>query len=147
MKLGKNKDRKKVKVHITTDQFSKENGEDRIEEFFYGTMVEKAGKTYVLYDEIQAHEDINTRIKIDEDYVSIGRSGGIKTLLRFMEDADTESLYSCIQGDFYLKIFTRKVEVDMGEEEINIDLDYDLRIIGLFDGTNKVNIKITKITK
>lgn len=145
MKLEKNKARQKVKIQIITEQFSEENGKDRIEEFFYGTMIEKAGKTYVLYDEIQAHEEINTRIKIDDDYVSIGRSGGIKTLLRFIEDADTESLYSCIQGDFYLKIFTRKVEVDVGEEEINIDLDYDLRIIGLFDGKNKVNIKITKI--
>lgn len=132
---------KEVFLDIKSEVF--QNGEeDTIEFSTEGELYKKNNKTYISYKEteISGMEGTTTILIIDKGKLTINRYGTNKSKMVFMLGETTFSKYKTPYGIFKMEVMTKKLNINL--EKKYIEVNYNLVIKGLSDGTNKLYIKI-----
>lgn len=135
-----------VNISMNTKQYDKFGNEDCIEVVTKGNMYEKNGEIYIVYKEEleQNSAHVTTTIKISSNEILIKRFGVVNSNMKFILEKETFTHYKTPQGIFNIKINTNKLNIENTDEVIKIDIDYDMEIVGLFEGLNKIQIEIKK---
>ncbi|CEO37037.1 calycin-like domain-containing protein [[Clostridium] sordellii] len=135
-----------VNISMITKQYDNLGNEDIIEVLSNGKLYEKNDGIYVIYKEElekkSAH--VTTTIKISEKEILIKRFGLVNSNMKFILDKETTTLYKTPQGIFNIKINTNKLDIKETDKDIEIEIDYNMEILGLFKGVNIIKIKIEK---
>lgn len=119
--------------------------EDRIELITEGKIFEKEDCKYLMYDESQLSgmEGCKTVLKIYDDSVEMEREGNAMSKLVFKMGERHVSKYTTPYGNFRMEILTKKLDVDMKDNEKGkISLEYLISLQGLSEGKNKLDIEI-----
>lgn len=135
-----------VRISMNTRQYDKFGNEDIIEVVSTGNMYEKNGNTHIVYKEEleKGNDHVTTTIKISDNEILIKRFGVVNSTMKFILGTETFTKYKTPQGLFNIKINTTKLDIKDSNESINIDIDYNMEIVGLFEGLNKVSIEVKK---
>ena len=67
---------------------------------------------------------------ITDSIVSLTKSGGIQSSMRFVQNVLTKSEYSVSGYSFDCDIFTKKITLTKGDNSIKLDLAYEIKIGG-----------------
>ena len=124
-----------VKVNIHTIQYNEYGEKNDIKVEATGTLYEKNDNTYVVYKEKENDVETTTSIKIEGEKVTIKRFGEINQTIN--------SNYATPQGMFVVETKTTKLNINM-EEDIIINVDYNIEIMDMFKGRNVIKIYIGK---
>ena len=135
-----------VNISMKTKQYDSLGNEDCIEVISVGNMYEKNEDTYIVYKEEleKGSVHVTTTIKISEKEILIKRFGVVNSNMRFVLGKETFTNYKTPQGLFNIKLNTTKLNVEKTDETINIDINYNMEIVGLFEGVNKIRIEVRK---
>ena len=127
--------KKEVLVTISglhTEQAVKHGGvnENILEVVTPGTYYLKNGKHYVLYDEAVegSTELIKNKIKLQEDSLEIMKSGLTNAHMIFERNKKNLSYYDTGFGHLIVAVNTKSMDVQVGEERIDVSVDYELDI-------------------
>lgn len=136
-----------VKINIRTIQYDKDGNKDKINLDTKGTMYEKNNDTYIVYKEKEENESITTTtIKISKGEVTIKRFGQVNSTMIFEKDEKNITKYRTAQGLFIIETETRDLAINKSKENyINLEIDYNIKIMDLFEGRNKIQINIENI--
>lgn len=134
-----------VNIDIKTVQRSSVGEIDSIEVKTSGKIYYKNDGVYVIYDEIIESGKITNTIKIVDDTLSIKKNGHISSLMTFDKGKATVTKYKTPQGVFFMDIKTNEIDVNIKEDYIEANINYNIDIQGLFSGINEISIKIRKI--
>ena len=130
-----------VKVNIHTIQYNEYGEKNEIKVNATGTLYEKNDNTYVVYKEKENDIETTTSIKIENQRVTIKRFGEINSTMIFRENQTINSNYATPHGMFVVETKTTKLDINM-EENIVIDIDYNIEIMDMFRGRNVIKINI-----
>ena len=140
---------KEVLINISglqVDVNEMENHDEPIETINAGNYFFKNGKHYLLFEEVS--EGIpgvtKTQIKIHgEESLEVLKRGISNAHMIFDTKRKHRSYYETPYGQLNLGIFTRKIEVDEKEENINIKVEYalDVNYEPLAECTIRINVK------
>ncbi|MEJ8552836.1 DUF1934 domain-containing protein [Tepidibacter sp. Z1-5] len=135
-----------VLIKINTVQMDFKGNKDNIELITEGKLYVKNNATYVVYEEseISGMKGTTSRLKITEDCIVIKKIGRNNSELVFELGKRFKTLYRTPHGSFDMEIVTKKIEINTINSHKNLDItiEYDLNISGLFEGKNSINIKI-----
>lgn len=136
-----------VNISMHTEQYDSLGNTDLIQVESKGNLYEKNGDIYVVYKEEleKGVVHVTTTIKISQNEVSIKRFGAVKSDMKFVEGLETITKYRTPQGLFDLKITTKKLDINKSNGLIQLNVEYNMGIEGLFDGVNKVKVLIKKV--
>ena len=95
----------------------------------------KEGNHYLMYDEteITGMEGTKTMLRYDGNQLMIKRFGNVSTNLKISLDDINENLYKTPYG--VLTMITKGNLIKWQESPMEIDIDYDLEIVGNDDNT------------
>lgn len=130
-----------VKINIHTIQYNEYGEKNDIKSNATGTLYEKRDNTYVVYREKEDGKETTTSIKIENDKITIKRFGEINSTMIFKENKTINSNYTTPQGMFNVETKTTNLSIK-NEENIIIEIDYNIEIIDMFKGRNKIKINI-----
>lgn len=140
---------KEVLINISglqVDVNEMEREDEPIETINAGNYFFKNGKHYLLFEEVS--EGIpgvtKTQIKINgSESLEVLKRGISNTHMIFDTKRKHRSYYETPYGQLNLGIFTRKIEVDEKEENINIKVEYalDVNYEPLAECTIRINVK------
>ncbi|UEL49650.1 DUF1934 domain-containing protein [Terrisporobacter hibernicus] len=130
-----------VKINIHTIQYNEYGEKNDIKLNATGTLYEKRDNTYVVYREKEDGKETTTSIKIENDKITIKRFGEINSTMIFKENQKINSNYTTPQGMFNVETKTTNLSIK-NEENIIIEIDYNIEIIDMFKGRNKIKINI-----
>ncbi|WP_419726033.1 DUF1934 domain-containing protein [Terrisporobacter petrolearius] len=130
-----------VKINIHTIQYNEYGEKNDIKLNAMGTLYEKRDNTYVVYREKEDGKETTTSIKIENDKITIKRFGEINSAMIFKENQTINSNYTTPQGMFNVETKTTNLSIK-NEENIIIEIDYNIEIIDMFKGRNKIKINI-----
>lgn len=130
-----------VKINIHTIQYNEYGEKNDIKLNATGTLYEKRDNTYVVYREKEDGKETTTSIKIENDKITIKRFGEINSTMIFKENQTINSNYTTSQGMFNVETKTTNLSIK-NEENIIIEIDYNIEIIDMFKGRNKIKINI-----
>lgn len=130
-----------VKINIHTIQYNEYGEKNDIKSNAMGTLYEKRDNTYVVYREKEDGKETTTSIKIENDKITIKRFGEINSTMIFKENQTINSNYTTPQGMFNVETKTTNLSIK-NEENIIIEIDYNIEIIDMFKGRNKIKINI-----
>ena len=91
----------------------------------------KNGKHYVLYEEpVEGmSETIHNRIKITGDeLLEISKSGASNAHMMFEKNKKNLTYYGTQFGQILIGVDTRKMEIDVTDENIDVKVDYQLDV-------------------
>lgn len=132
-----------AKFVITTNQYDDHGKVDTIKIESVGNLYNKNDDLYLVYKEKEENVEITTTIKLSDDKVSVKRFGATNSTMMFKEGEKYTSQYRTPQGIFVIETKTRKLKIDRKEDEyIKIEIDYNIDIMGMFSGRNKMNIHV-----
>ena len=128
-------------------EYEDEGDNTDIEMMAEGDFVFEDGKYFIDYDETEATgmEGTSTTIEIDNEYVSLTRSGELNSTLLFIKGRQTTSYYDTPYGNIMMSINTESVDVDMNESGGRVSVKYRMSMNYLFSGTNTFEIHVRKI--
>lgn len=134
-------------IRVIGTQQNSEGEESTIELTTEGTFYEKNGSYYIIYDEseISGMEGATTRVKIENNKkVSMKRFGTSSADLVFEEGIKHEANYLTQFGNFTIGVITNNLYLDINKEtgKGKIEVDYDLKILGGIDTSNKLKIQL-----
>lgn len=130
-----------VKINIHTIQYNEYGERNDIKVETTGTLYEKKDNTYVVYKEKENGVETTTSIKIEDEKVTIKRFGEVNSTMIFKENHTINSNYATPQGMFLVETKTTKLDINM-EENIIIDVNYNIEIKDMFKGRNVIKINI-----
>ena len=117
-------------VLISIKGIQKEGNEPNqpIEVIAPGTLVEKEGSTYLLYDEHSEGENGITKnvVKIGEEEFSIRKTGETNVHMLFSRGKKHLTSYTTPFGIIIAGIETGRYEVARSEQELKVIVEYDL---------------------
>jgi len=132
-----------AKINIITKQYDEKGNTDTIKLNTVGDLYYKNDDIYVVYKEEEDGNKTTSTIKISENEVSIKRFGNTNSNMSFKKDSVNETKYRTPQGLFIIETKTRELKIDKNEEKcIKLDIDYNIKIMDLFKGRNKMNILV-----
>ncbi len=117
-------------LKVKSTSFSVDTGHDKIEFECCGRLEEKNGKKYVRYHEPDTNESpgADVTLKLDDDMVTLIRSGEARSHFVFKKDETHISKYLTPYGDFLMKVKAVRVKTVITDEGGEIDLGYKLTI-------------------
>lgn len=133
-----------VSINIQTKQYDENKNIDVININQKGTMYEKNGNIYIVYKEKEGELETTNTIKINQDEISIKKFGSINSTMRFKVGETDKVRYKTLQGLFIIENTTKKLNVDIKSDTIDIEIDYNIKIMELFEGRNVITIKVLK---
>lgn len=108
-----------------------ESEADVLEVVTPGTYYCRNGKHYILYDEVIEGDGgtIRNRIKISgTDSVEIIRTGAANSHMVFERNRQNLTCYQTPFGQMMLSVNTKRMEVSVGEDRIDVQVDYELDV-------------------
>lgn len=126
---------------------SKQNEDDgeAVEVVTPGEYYEKNGSYYAVYKEteISGMEGTTTTLKIAKDSFWLIRMGSTSTKMEFNNSKEDFSLYNTPYGILQLKINTKELNINVGEDGGDVRVNYDLSVEGQLahNTTLSINIK------
>lgn len=134
-----------VKVSIKGMQTQDDDTNDV--ELFTEGQFEKDGDKYILIykeSEMTGFEGTTTTVEIENEKVSIIRSGNVSNQMIFLKGKKTTSYYNTQYGSLVIGVMADKMDVDINDNGGKIDINYILDINEEFIGQNNVHIDIKK---
>lgn len=132
-----------AKLDITTRQYDENGRIDNIKVTSESEMYNKNGDVYVVYKEEEDGNKVTTTIKISDDEVSIKKFGSTNSNMIFKKGKTTETKYRTSHGLFIIEINTKELNIDKNQVNcIKLNIDYDIKIMDLFKGRNKIDILV-----
>lgn len=121
---------KEVLVKISGLQFAGEMENEPAEVITTGDYYKRNGKHYILYDEIMEGfpEPTKNIIKLDEDMLDITKKGTTNVHMMFEKNRKNVTYYYTPYGSLLIGIDAKKVEVQEGEHNIDVKVDYALEV-------------------
>lgn len=109
-----------------------------------GQYFQKNGKHYVLFEEVMEGLEgvIKSTIKFTEDSVELFRSGAAATRMVFQKDREHQMIYQTPMGPLSMSVYTDQFLAEIGEEQVNLTIDYSLKTEGVVitESTVRMNI-------
>lgn len=135
-----------VEIKINTKQYDDNGKQDSISMKAIGTMYEKNNDIYIVYKEKEEGQETTSTIKISKDEVNIKKFGNINSTMSFKNGKTDLVRYKTVQGLFIIENTTNDLIIDTSSDKlIKIGIDYNIKIMDLFKGRNKISIDIKKI--
>ena len=109
-----------------------------------GTM-EREGDTVVLsYQEspLTGLADTTTTFRIEPGKIILERTGAVESRMEFVEGQSGESLYRIEEGALLLRVFAKKMEVDLQENSGQFHLCYSIEVENTPMGTIDYHITV-----
>ena len=132
-----------AKINIITKKYDEKGNTDTIKLNTVGDLYYKNNDIYVVYKEEEDGNKTTSTIKISENEVSIKRFGNTNSNMSFKKNSVNETKYRTPQGLFIIETKTRELKIDRNEKKcIKLDIDYNIKIMDLFKGRNKMNILV-----
>lgn len=135
-----------VVVKIKTCQIDSKGERDDMELITEGKLYKKNDATYVVYEEseISGMKGTTTTLKILNNCVVMKRFGNSNSELTFEKGRRSKTKYKTAYGDLSMETVTKSVDINIDEnlKSLNVNINYDLNITGLFEGKNIIDIKI-----
>ena len=138
---------KKVMMKITGKQVDSENSEDKVEFMTEGSLYERNGSLYLLYEEseVSGMPGFKTRLKLTGDTVKMKRTGpGIPgTEMEFRDGQKYESYYYTPYGPFEMELITERLENNLTADGTgNVLIVYSMSLKGLVESHNELSIEL-----
>lgn len=121
-----------------------EGSDDTVEVITVGEYYNQNGKHYILYEEMDEESKGVTKnvVKISETGIEIKKKGVVNTTMLFETDKVNKSYYSTPFGDLSVEIDTNHIEIEMGEKNIAIEIEYALIINNQHMSDCKINLGV-----
>lgn len=136
----------RVNINIVTTQYNEIGETNKIELNIDGDLYEKSGHKYIIYKQIEDNKEIKTSLKIENDKVTISRFGALDSILTFKEGKIDKSVYRTNEGVFHIENTTNSLYIK-DEEQITVNIDYDIEIMNMFKGRNLIDIEIKNVSE
>ena len=138
---------KQVKVKLKTT-IRQPNEEPEIYELWAtGTLIEKRGNSYLIYEEMQDDNKINTTVKMGEKEALVLRSGGVNMRLPFLENAEQTGSYESEYGVLMVSTMTRKIAFEQNKNDGYFVVQYDLNVSGQPVGEYTLEFHYTEVSQ
>ena len=132
-----------VKINITTNQYDEDSNVDTMQVDTLGELYNKNNDIYVVYKNNEVGNLTTSTIKICEDEISIKQFGASTSTMVFKEGSSNFTKYRTPQGIFLIETNTQRLVIDKGEgNTIKIRIEYDIKIMDMFQGRNEISILI-----
>lgn len=133
----------KANVNIITKQYDENSNVDTIKLNVVGETYTKNNDIYVVYKQTEEGHTTTSTIKICEEEVSIKQFGASNSTMIFKEGSSNITRYRTPQGMLIIETDTKKLIIDKSEENrIKININYDIKIMDMFQGRNEISILI-----
>lgn len=138
---------KKAIINISTIQIQAASKQEEIVELITEAVIYKdSGDYYIIYEEseISGLEGTTTTLKINETKVSMKREGNNTSVMEFEKGKRYKTSYKTEYGNMFMELLTKKVETNINEEPLTMDIkiEYEIVIKDMFEGKNKMHIKV-----
>ena len=136
---------KDVLISLCTVQSNPgETQENRTQTLISGNYYEKNGRHYIIYDEVMEgfSKAVKTKVKFSENMLEIIRSGPIGVRMLFEENKKNVTSYNTPYGNIMLGISTKKINVVMRADLIEVEVEYTLDADGGHLSDCSMNMKI-----
>ena len=132
-----------VKINITTKQYDEHSNVDTIKVNADGELYNKNDDVYVVYKYSEEGQTTTSTLKISKDEVSIKQFGASNSTMIFKEGNSNLTKYRTPQGLLIIETDTKKLVIDKNKENcIKINIEYDIKIMDMFQGRNEISILI-----
>lgn len=130
-------------LSIITKQYDEKGHIDTIKVNANAEIYNKNNDIFAVYKEEEEGIKVTNTIKISENEVSIKRFGNTNSVMIFKEESSHISKYRTPQGLFIIETNTKKLDINKSKENcIKINLEYDIKIMDLFQGKNVIEITL-----
>lgn len=138
--MESNKEGRNVDVRLRSMIRHVDQAADKHELEASGTLIEKAGKTYLRFVEDFNGEQVRTTVKLEEGDALIMRSGAVQMRLPFSPGEMRPGTYGNGPATFDLLVKTTKLEVGADKFVAH----YELHAEGALLGKHELNITYTE---
>ena len=133
---------RKILLRIRGSRLDRDGKSKTMELITEGHLSEKDGIYYIEYEEsrISGMEGVKNLISVREDKVSMQRSGSRPDRFLFEQGKKYMSSYQTSCGALQMGIYPIEVTHEMGENQGQVDLKYQLDIGGRHTGTGELEL-------
>lgn len=132
----------RIKISLSSYQ-STASGTEEMKVSTFGTHFLINGRHFVKYnEETEDGRGNKVLLKFDGNLFEMTKSGEVTSKLSFVAGLKTEGFYKTVYGIFSIETKTKKLDVEIGENAISINLEYELAIDGEFVAECRVEVKI-----
>lgn len=133
---------KSVSINLSSHQKT-DSGIEEIKVSSKGVYSLINGRHLVKYDEETEDGQKNkVLLKFEDDFFEMTKSGEVSSTLHFEEGLETEGLYKTPYGAFLIETDTKKLDIDIKENGICIQITYELAIDGEYAADCNIDIEI-----
>ncbi len=124
-----------------------QNDDDKLEVVTPGDFYKKEDIYIVEYDEtkISGMEGTKTTLKISNDTFILLREGNTITNMNFQSGKESISMYDTPYGILQIKIKTKDLKVNVGEQGGEILVNYNMIVAGTSQQDTKLKVNIKKL--
>ena len=140
---------KDITIKIVGRRYNGDEMEDELEFVSDGTMYDRSGAKYIIYDESEfsGFPGCKTSLKLKDKALRLKRIGKVAESyggeLVFEEGKRFVSSYNTPYGDLDIEVLTTEVKSELGEDGLGtIRLAYNICLKGLVEGRNTSDIEI-----
>lgn len=121
---------KEVLLSIRGLQIAPDDQKDTVEVYTPGQYYFRNGKHFFLYEEVEEGTKKVTKnvIKVTEDYMELTKKGLVNVHMVFEKNKKNVTYYYTPYGSLLVGIDAYRVHVEEQEEEILIDVEYELEV-------------------
>ncbi|MFY9176559.1 MAG: DUF1934 domain-containing protein [Caldicoprobacterales bacterium] len=133
---------KKVILSIKGTQVNPMGEDNKIELITEGRLYKKDNAYYIEYEEstISGLEDTKTLLVVEDNRVSLERTGAHESRFVFEKGRKYVSYYETPFGSLEMGVFPTKIDFNMDETQGKVDLKYQLDISGRYAGLNELMV-------
>ena len=115
-----------------------------IETMTPGQYFMKNGKHYVVYDEVieGLEGTLKSTIKFTENQVELIRNGAASTRMIFQPGQEHMVVYQTPMGPLSISLYTENIQTELGEERMNLKIDYSIKTEGIVISESTVHIEV-----
>ena len=115
-----------------------------IETMTPGQYFMKTGKHYVVYDEVieGLEGTLKSTIKFTENQVELIRNGAASTRMIFQPGQEHMVVYQTPMGPLSISLYTEDIQTELGEERMNLKIDYSIKTEGIVISESTVHIEV-----
>lgn len=134
---------KQVLITLTGRQWDEEKNETATEQSALGTLYERNGSLYILYDEnTEEGGTVKNTIKLKGTLLELTKKGAVNTCMVFEPGREHMTDYATPFGSLRLGVLTDFVEMRESDEQMEIIASYMLTESGRIISHCEISIKI-----
>ena len=138
--------KKNAIISVVSKQFDSEDDDDVIEVVTPGKFYKEEDSYYAVYEEteISGMKGTTTTLRIDEEQVTLVRTGTTNTEMKFKKNVRDLTLYNTPHGALNLTVDTKQLKLSVDDNGGDVFIDYDM-IVGnqqILSTTLQINIKV-----